>query len=404
MTRRPFRPSRLEVIGAVMKRIALAPMFIVILLSIAVIGEQSITRADPYLVPQPPQLPSVYIGTDGSVTPATIPIQRVGDIYTFTGNIYNLTLEIQRNNIIIDGAGYTLQGNSSGQGIHIEATNVTVRNLEMRKFSNAVIISEASNNTITQNRITSSGTGIVLNKAKYNTLENNTISSNSRLGILIYDNSDYNQIVGNNITSNEDGVWCELTTPTSDFISVVGNTISDNENFGVLLRASYGCTVVGNDISNNRCGIELYGDDSHDCIIAENNIAYNEEGIELLSQYISEIYHNNFLNNSRHLSDSKSMPAHTWSNDRQGNYWSDYNGTDANGDGIGDTPYVINTDNVDSYPLMYPYDIEKGIITLPTPEPHPELLSFISFIAIASGTSVIIVGIGLLIYFKKRKH
>ena len=74
MTRRPFRPSRLEVIGAVMKRIALAPMFIVILLSIAVIGEQSITRADPYLVPQPPQLPSVYIGTDGSVTPATIPI------------------------------------------------------------------------------------------------------------------------------------------------------------------------------------------------------------------------------------------------------------------------------------------------------------------------------------------
>ena len=387
-----------------LKRITITLALIAVLLFVAIIGAQQIAKANPTHLPPPPKLPSAYIRSDGSITP-TLPIQKVGDLYTFTDNIFNLTLVIQRSNIIIDGAGYTLQGNSSGQGIRIEATNVTVRNLEMRKFSTAVIISEASNNTITQNRITSSGRGVTLNKTKYNILENNTISSNSGLGILIYDNSDYNQIVGNNITSNENGVWCELTTPTSDFISVVGNNISDNENFGVLLRASYGCTVVGNDISRNRCGIKLYGDNSHDCIIAENRIAFNEEGINLICQYKSEIYHNNFLNNSRHISYSmKSMPAHIWSTDRQGNYWSDYNGTDANGDGIGDTPCVINTDNVDSYPLMYPYDIEKDTITLPTTEPHPELLSFISFVAIASGTSAVIVGIGLLVYFKKRKH
>jgi hypothetical protein len=35
-----------------------------------------------------------------------------------------------------------------------------------------------------------------------------------------------------------------------------------------------------------------------------------------------------------------------------GNYWSDYKETDANHDGIGDTPYVIDANNTDNYPLM----------------------------------------------------
>jgi len=46
-----------------------------------------------------------------------------------------------------------------------------------------------------------------------------------------------------------------------------------------------------------------------------------------------------------------------WDNGVRGNYWSDYTGTDANNDDIGDTPYVIDADNKDRYPLTEPYPI-----------------------------------------------
>jgi hypothetical protein len=43
----------------------------------------------------------------------------------------------------------------------------------------------------------------------------------------------------------------------------------------------------------------------------------------------------------------------------KGNYWSDYAGTDDDGDGIGDTPYIIDINNQDNYPLMTEFIIPE---------------------------------------------
>jgi nitrous oxidase accessory protein NosD len=114
------------------------------------------------------------------------------------------------------------------------------------------------------------------------------------------------------------------------------------------------------------------GDESSNSIVG-NQIANNDIGTYFLWMgdfyswkpnpfYMNNsFYNNNFINNNQSVVNGHIIYtpdcANIWDNGISGNYWSNYNGTDNDGDGIGDTPYVIDANNQDNYPLMSPVAI-----------------------------------------------
>jgi hypothetical protein len=103
-----------------------------------------------------------------------------------------------------------------------------------------------------------------------------------------------------------------------------------------------------------------------------NHIADNTWGIEVNSysedNVTSTFYHNNFIVNMHQVATDDLYDVYgqdSFDNGKEGNYWSDYNGSDADGDGIGDTPYVIDTNRSDRYPLMALFDIDSVTVELP---------------------------------------
>jgi hypothetical protein len=128
--------------------------------------------------------------------------------------------------------------------------------------------------------------------------------------------------------------------------------------------------------------ITFYLKNSNFNTIAESNISgeYNFSLFLMLDSSNNTIMRNNFVNtvdvgngfsntffenNFARNKDVLSVEANSWDNGSVGNYWSDYEGTDANGDGIGDTLYVLNADNQDRYPLMNPWDPIRPFDTVP---------------------------------------
>ncbi|HDM25073.1 MAG TPA: hypothetical protein ENG24_00540 [Thermoplasmatales archaeon] len=112
-------------------------------------------------------------------------------------------------------------------------------------------------------------------------------------------------------------------------------------------------------ISNNYQGIHLYKHSNNNSILG-NTILDNNEGIYIFYSCRDNIfYYNSFINNTVNVF-YDGCKKNTWYDAiaRKGNYWSDYNGTDVDGDGIGDVPYEIeggDGNNLeDKYPLVTP--------------------------------------------------
>jgi parallel beta-helix repeat protein len=198
-------------------------------------------------------------------------------------------------------------------------------------------------NVVVENQNVSYGTvGIQLGFSSGNIIANNTALSN-RYGI---------HLISSNINS------------------ILNNTVSLNV-IGINFTESNNNIVSGNIFNSNGSGSGIQTYYSNNNTFENNKVSSLYTGIYFVYSSGNTIYHNNISNNVAQAYDNRNNNFWNSTYPTGGNYWSDYSGVDLcsgplqnqpGSDGVGDTPYIIDADSRDNYPLMSPFDyIEYNI-------------------------------------------
>jgi len=259
--------------------------------------------------------------------------------------------------LTIENLNLTLNSNPTNFGkiSLINCSNCTIRNCTISNFSGSaasegnpgylgcgIYILNSSHIAISSNNIMnirgSTSSGIYFKDSTLNTVLNNTISNITSIktnacGILI-NNVTNSEFIYNNITSIK---------------KTIGNI------YGIYSISSKVNIFYNNSISSLIQGYGLYLTSSSD---------------------LNNIYHNNFFDS---FNQSYDDGYNFWDNGYPsgGNYWDDYMGIDADGDGIGDTPYNISGgSNQDLHPLMDSYNPWSVILNFTTPESMSDFVVF----------------------------
>jgi parallel beta-helix repeat protein len=264
---------------------------------------------------------TIYIKADGSVEGTTYIVSSDNFTYVFAGDIGD-PITVERSNIVIDGNGHTLIGSGSGTGLDVnggfvgpvpvQVDNVTIRNLSIRYWDYGINLFNSKNDSIQGCQIRSNAYGVFLHSSvgytNWVTISSNEIAENQVSGIF-FAGASGNEVIGNNITQDWNGDYCIYLAPGASGNIIRGNTLSSWRTHSVYLA------WIGN-----------------------------------------MFYHNNFMRDFPfHVFSPEFEGFNSFDNGVEGNYWKGYNGTDLDGDDIGDTPYNVDGWDKDNYPLMAPY-------------------------------------------------
>jgi parallel beta-helix repeat protein len=227
---------------------------------------------------------------------------------------------------------------NNDEGVSLEAGGNTVSDCFFNgSTSCGIVIFESSNNALTSNVVQkASFGGINVYSGSSNTIVGNEISDGADFGIILDMFSANNTVANNEITNCG---WENVPNPMDLYSS------------GVVLNLASSNQIVDNNVSDSRCGLHQSS--------SNNNI----------------IYHNSFIDNQVQVEGGLFASANLWDDGYPfgGNYWSDYGGPDlyrgpyqnvTGSDGIGDTSYVIEANNIDHYPLMKPYASPIGDVNM----------------------------------------
>jgi putative cofactor-binding repeat protein/parallel beta-helix repeat protein len=305
---------------------------------------------------------------------------------TLTGNTINDKPVVHFNgatNQVIDGAEQVFLFNCSNmtiKNIHPSA-NYTIaiqlektRNSEVTGCEGTISLTNSSNNSVYDNHPSMIA---LFSNSKYNHIFGNVIANGSvifpratsdyydgLMCIQIY-GSDHNLVYWNELLNSNYGIRVgDIDPRESENNDIYQNNITD---MSVGISCNYGSnnTIHANSIADCGAGISLtYADNNR---VFQNNIQNCGTGISIYVSNSNRFYSNNFIGNEQQIferHDHFLYPGtylqsinNMWDNGTTGNYWSTYNGTDSDGDGIGDESYNIYENYTDRYPLMNPTDV-----------------------------------------------
>jgi len=308
-------------------------------------------------------VPSQYPTIRDAITAAN-----PGDTIMVANGIYNET------NLVITKNGLTLQGTNrestiiDGQNkneniIVVKANKVTIRGFTIQnagsRYQGFGVYVYRSNNTLLEDNVFSGCSFSVRAETSFNV----TVVSSSFLGdsgffgsagVYAY-NSQTGSIINNVFHAVHVGVY--LINGSTGF-TIKNNTFTSSIFLGVNLAASSQNWVVRNTFTDNNSSIEMKNNGNNNKVIGNTIQRSQTAGLIFSNSANNVIHHNNFINNTKQVKFVSTPTINSWNTSgdfSEGNYWSDYTGTDADRNGIGDQWYDIATGNRDARPLIGPF-------------------------------------------------
>lgn len=329
---------------------------------------------------------------------AAVAAAQPGDTIEVTGGVFNGNLVIDKPLTLIGIDNPVLDANYSGTVLLVAAPDVTVRGFTLRNSGNKLITEDAGVNVgapgalIEDNILEDVLFGIYLHSSPNSTLRNNHITGKdldiARRGDLIRIWESNDVLIEGNVTINgRDAVlWYSqrLTLRNNEFTHgryglhfmydddaiIEGNRLTHNSvgaylmysrrtvvkdnllafnrgpsGYGIGLKDVDDASLIGNRILDNRVGAFLDASprELNSVGIMQGNLfAYNDIAIEMLpSVRHNMISDNSFVENEQQVvvAGGGQLRDNEWTVRDRGNYWSDYAGYDADGDGRGEMPY-----------------------------------------------------------------
>ncbi|HEY7818814.1 MAG TPA: nitrous oxide reductase family maturation protein NosD, partial [Vicinamibacteria bacterium] len=321
-----------------------------------------------------------------------------GSTVTLKGGVHQGPIVVRGPLTLVGIDSPIIDGGGAGSVIRIEGDGVVLRGLHVRGSGRQVseeaagIKATGSHHLIDSNRIEDVYFGVHLSGGMVNVVRGNEIVPGERNGgrpghgVSLW-NVSGSHVIGNRIAHARDGIYLSFADDIrvegnevessrygihsmsskrtifernrvrrnllgfalmySREIEMRGNAIEDHREgataYGILLKDIEGLLLEDNRILRNRVG--LYADNTPlgagRKAVVRGNLFWGNDTALALQSTVALTFVENRVENSLTVvrTEGATLSANRWSGEGRGNYWDDYSGFDADGDGIGDLPY-----------------------------------------------------------------